>query len=39
MFTALGHEVISINKDPDGNFPNHHPDPSKENNLVDIKNK
>ena len=30
MFTALGHEVISINKEPDGNFPNHHPDPSKE---------
>ena len=39
IFNALGHEVISINKDPDGNFPNHHPDPSKENNLVDIKNK
>tara|TARA_B100001996_G_scaffold362086_1_gene329329 strand:+ start:1 stop:1365 length:1365 start_codon:yes stop_codon:yes gene_type:complete len=37
MFTALGHEVISINKEPDGNFPNHHPDPSKENNLIAIK--
>jgi phosphomannomutase/phosphoglucomutase len=23
--------------DPDGNFPNHHPDPSEEHNLVDIK--
>ena len=39
MFTALGHEVISINKEPDGNFPNHHPDPSKENNLIAIKQK
>ena len=37
MFTALGHEVISINKEPDGNFPNHHPDPSKEKNLIEIK--
>ena len=37
MFTALGHEVVSINKEPDGNFPNHHPDPSKEKNLIEIK--
>ena len=37
MFAALGHEVISINKEPDGNFPNHHPDPSKEKNLIEIK--
>ncbi len=37
MFNALGHEVISINKEPDGNFPNHHPDPSKEKNLIEIK--
>ena len=37
MFTHLGHEVISINKEPDGNFPNHHPDPSKEKNLIEIK--
>ena len=32
-FTALGHETISINQEPDGNFPNHHPDPSKEKTL------
>ena len=38
-FTALGHETISINQEPDGNFPNHHPDPSKEKNLVQIKSK
>jgi len=30
VFCALGIETISINKEPDGNFPNHHPDPSKE---------
>ena len=24
--------------DPDGNFPNHHPDPSEEKNLADLKN-
>lgn len=23
---------------PDGNFPNHHPDPSEEHNLIDLKN-
>ncbi len=38
-FEALGHETISINKEPDGNFPNHHPDPSKEKNLAQIKSK
>ena len=37
MFNALGVEVVSINKEPDGHFPNHHPDPSKENNLTDLK--
>ena len=38
MFNALGLEVVSINKEPDGNFPNHHPDPSKESNLIELKN-
>ena len=37
VFNALGMEVISLNKEPNGNFPNHHPDPSKENNLIEIK--
>ena len=30
-------QFLSINKDPDGNFPNHHPDPSKEKNLEQLK--
>ena len=37
MFNAIGLEVASINKEPDGNFPNHHPDPSKESNLLELK--
>ena len=37
MFNAIGLEVVSINKEPDGNFPNHHPDPSKESNLLELK--
>ena len=39
IFNALGFETISINKEPDGNFPNHHPDPSKEKNLKELKMK
>lgn len=37
VFRSLGFETISINKEPDGNFPNHHPDPSKEKNLEQLK--
>ena len=37
IFKSQGFETISINKDPDGNFPNHHPDPSKEKNLEQLK--
>ncbi len=36
VFESLGAETISINEIPDGNFPNHHPDPSKEKNLTQI---
>ncbi len=36
LFTALGCEVISLFCDVDGNFPNHHPDPSVPENLQDI---
>ncbi len=36
LFTALGCEVISLFCDVDGNFPHHHPDPSKHENLVDL---
>ena len=39
MFNAIGLDVVSINKEPDGNFPNHHPDPSKERNLLELKQK
>ncbi len=37
LFTALGCEVTELFCDVDGNFPNHHPDPSKLENLIDIK--
>lgn len=33
---SLGCEVIPIYCQPDGNFPNHHPDPVKRANLVDL---
>ena len=36
LLRAVGCEVIEIFCDVDGNFPNHHPDPSKEKNLVDL---
>jgi phosphomannomutase len=34
---ALGCEVIELYCDVDGRFPNHHPDPTVEANLVDLK--
>lgn len=37
VFAALGCEVISLYCDVDGRFPNHHPDPSIEANLEDLK--
>ena len=36
IFRALGCEVIELFSEVDGNFPNHHPDPSKAENLVDL---
>jgi phosphomannomutase/phosphoglucomutase len=36
LFKGLGCEVIELFCEVDGNFPNHHPDPSKEENLVDL---
>lgn len=38
IFRALGCEVIELFSDVDGNFPNHHPDPSKPENLSDLIN-
>ena len=36
LLRAVGCEVVEIFCDVDGNFPNHHPDPGKEKNLVDL---
>ncbi len=36
LIEALGCEVIPLFCDVDGNFPNHHPDPGKPENLVDL---
>jgi phosphomannomutase len=36
IFRALGCEVIELHSEVDGNFPNHHPDPSKPENLNDL---
>ena len=38
IFRALGCEVTELFSDVDGDFPNHHPDPSKPENLVDLIN-
>ena len=37
IFKALELKSKGIYVDPDGTFPNHHPDPSDEHNLVDVK--
>lgn len=36
LYRKLGAEVIDIFCDVDGSFPNHHPDPTKEENLKDL---
>ena len=36
LFERLGAEVIPLFTEVDGTFPNHHPDPSKPANLVDL---
>ena len=36
IFRAIGCEVIELFSEVDGNFPNHHPDPSKLDNLNDV---
>ena len=36
IFRALGCEVIELFSEVDGTFPNHHPDPSKPENLKDL---
>jgi phosphomannomutase len=37
IFRKLGCEVVELFSEVDGNFPNHHPDPSKPENLEDLK--
>jgi phosphomannomutase/phosphoglucomutase len=39
LFQSLGIEVIPLFVEMDGTFPNHHPDPTVEKNLVDLKAK
>jgi phosphomannomutase/phosphoglucomutase len=36
LMRALGHEVVELFCEVDGNFPNHHPDPGKVENLQDL---
>ena len=36
VFEGIGCDVELIYSDLDGNFPNHHPDPSKTENLIDL---
>ncbi len=36
LFTRLGCKVTELFCEVDGNFPNHHPDPSKPENLLDL---
>ena len=38
IFRAIGCEVTELFSEVDGNFPNHHPDPSKPDNLRDVIN-
>lgn len=38
LFKKLGCDVINLFSDVDGNFPNHHPDPGKLDNLKDLIN-
>jgi phosphomannomutase/phosphoglucomutase len=37
IFDALNFNYEGLYLEPDGTFPNHHPDPSEEKNLVDVK--
>ncbi len=39
LYRDLGCEVIELYSEPDGDFPNHHPNPSDLSTLEDIKNK
>ena len=36
LFTELGCQVVPLYCTPDGNFPHHHPDPTRPENLLDL---
>jgi len=36
LYKAMGHDVVELYCELDGNFPNHHPDPSQPENLKDL---
>ena len=36
LYSELGCDVINLYTEVDGNFPNHHPDPGKPENLIDL---
>ncbi len=36
LYKTLGCDVVNLYTDVDGNFPNHHPDPGKPENLTDL---
>ena len=36
LFKELGVETIDLFDEPDGNFPNHHPDPTVEKNITEL---
>lgn len=36
IFRRLGHEVTELYCNPDGNFPNHHPNPDKRENMEEL---
>jgi len=36
IYRAMGMEVIELYCEPDGTFPNHHPDPTEDKNMKDI---
>ncbi len=39
LYRKMGCEVVELYSEPDGNFPNHHPNPSDEHTLTDLKQK
>ena len=39
LYSDMGCEVVELYSEPDGNFPNHHPNPSDSSTLNDIRDK